>query len=83
MCVNFIITIAVDFVMYVLIDYNLMSHSQIKAVKTGTIFWGTLTALSYFYMVSTVNILLSVCYIKTELSNIVLSANTHISYNEK
>ncbi|KAJ8961185.1 hypothetical protein NQ318_008868 [Aromia moschata] len=27
-------------------------YTWIKAVKTGTIFWGTLTALAYFYMVS-------------------------------
>lgn len=26
-------------------------YMWIKAVKTGTIFWGTLTALAYFYMV--------------------------------
>lgn len=27
-------------------------YTWIKAVKTGTILWGTLTALAYFYMVS-------------------------------
>ncbi len=26
---------------------------QIKAVKTGTVFWSSLAALAYFYMVST------------------------------
>lgn len=32
-----------------LIDLILL---QVKAVKTGTVYWATLTALSYFYMVS-------------------------------
>lgn len=27
-------------------------YTWIKAVKTGTVLWGTLSALAYFYMVS-------------------------------
>jgi len=40
------------FVLDVVFGNILICLLQIKAVKTGTILWGTLTALSYFYMVS-------------------------------
>lgn len=38
-------------------------YTWIKAVKTGTIFWGTLSALAYFYMVCSINICFNISYI--------------------
>jgi hypothetical protein len=58
----------------------------VKSVKTGSIFWSTMTALSYFYMVSCFPILvkfsiyikLNVCMYEYVLYRIVIHAFDHV-----
>ena len=40
------------FLMFFLHSYLMLFCVQIRSVKTGSVFWSTLAALSYFYMVS-------------------------------
>lgn len=39
----------------------------VKSVKTGSVFWGTLTALSYFYMVKSIFVSISLVLVSLGL----------------